>query len=542
MTSSKRAGRGLAAIAVLTVVLLGAIEGGLRLAYLLRNAAVDVVLLPYTAAQDWGVVPPWHDALRILDRDPVLLWKTRPGVERAYLDVYGPARVEADRIALLQRFFPRIPASLRGNPVWHVSINSRGFRDREFPRAKPARTFRVACLGDSWTFGANVNQDDAFPQRLGALLARDHPGARIEVLNLGVMGYSSRQGLELLKRDVLDLEPDFVLIGFAMNDAIVPGWRDKDAVGQDTGARHGAAPSLEWLESYKLANYWKRRLTYRPWTIGDYLEKVGRSDGTPDAVWTGREASESADYDQLETVTRVSPRDYEKNLNEMIALVRQRGAGVALLFNELWATPYRAIVEQVARAHHIPWVDSKGLIDAARQRAEQDLEARLDLRPPEGRDAGPHDPIDVIFRVDAGPRPVATSLYIAGNHPLLGKTVPNRVALHDDGTLGDQRAHDGVWSLALAFEPNTRLFYVYTNSGAQGVWEGVDVPDLRRLVVPPAGGRAPIYRAIETFGAFPFQADGWHTNAAGLALIAQAIADVLNGDDRLRAFLSRSQG
>jgi lysophospholipase L1-like esterase len=538
MTRFKRILRDVFVMSLITIALLAIIEGSLRLAYFLRNSAVDVVLLPYTAAQDWGVVPPWMDGLRILDRDPVLLWKNHPGAKRTYLDVYGPAHVESDRVALIQQFFPRVPASLRGNPVWNVSINSQGFREREFSRQRSRSSFRIVCVGDSWTFGANVSQDRAFPQRVAALLEREHPEAEFDVLNLGVMGYSSRQGLELMRRYVLDLQPDLVLIGFGMNDAIVSGWRDKDAIGGPQTTPQRLNRLLDHAESYKLVRYWQSRLNYRPWTIGDYLEKVARSDGTPDAVWTGREASESADYDGLDAVTRVSPRDYEKNLTEMIDLARGRGADAVLLFNELWDTPYRKIVEHVAHAKQVAWVDSKAIIDEARQAEVDALEERLDLTVPDSPASVSKRAVDIVFRVSAGRSPVSKALYIAGNHSSLGDTVPNRVALHDDGTHGDQRAGDGVWSYKVGFEPGTRFFYVYTNSGREGQWEGVDVPELRHFIVPAATG-ATLYRPIETFGAFPFQADGWHTNSDGYELIARAIVDVLGKYDNVRQHLRR---
>ena len=521
------------------MALVALIEGALRVTYLIRNSMVDVVLLPYTAAQDWGVVPPWTDGLRILEDDPALLWKTRAQQRRAYLDVYGPAQVEADRVALIQQFIPKVPSALRENPVWHVSTNSHGFRDRELTLEKADTAFRIVCLGDSWTFGANVDQQHAYPQRLGALLDQRYPNASVEVLNLGVMGYTSRQGLELLRRTASDLRPDIVLIGFGMNDAIVQGWRDKDALGQSAGSQRRSWGWLERVESYKLARYWARRLRYQPFTIGDYLQRVAKEDGTPDAIWTGRMASESADYDSLEAVTRVSPRDYEQNLIAMIDLARRNGASVVLLFNELWSTPYQKVVEKVAMSKQVPWVNSKALIDQARRRAEGALEARLGLEPSAVRVADDQALVEVIFRVHAGRWPVASRLYIAGSHPSLGNAIPNRVALHDDGTHGDQRAGDGVWSLAARFEPGARLFYVYTNSGREGRWEGVDVPDLRFFTVPARGTPQPVYKPIETFGELTLQADGWHTNAAGYALIAQAVLDVLERQEAFAAHLRR---
>src|SRR5262245_36014013 len=47
-----------------------------------------------------------------------------------------------------------------------VRINSTGQRDREFPLAKPAGTYRVVVLGDSFTFGHGVAADETYVKRL----------------------------------------------------------------------------------------------------------------------------------------------------------------------------------------------------------------------------------------------------------------------------------------------------------------------------------------------------------------------------------------
>jgi hypothetical protein len=159
--SFKEVGKAIAA----TLLIFAIVEAFLRVTYFVRNSMVDYVVLPYNAAQDFGPVPPWIDRLRILERDEALFWRNRHNVRRSYMDVYSPVELEEDRTALLRQFFPVIPPSLRGNPVWSVSLNSHGFRDVEFPMAKPSSAFRIICLGDSWTFGANVDQEDAFPQQ-----------------------------------------------------------------------------------------------------------------------------------------------------------------------------------------------------------------------------------------------------------------------------------------------------------------------------------------------------------------------------------------
>ena len=105
--------------------------------------------------------------------------------------------------------------------------------------------------------------------------------------------------------------------------------------------------------------------------------------------------------------------------------------------------------------------------------------------------------------------------------------MPNTVSMHDDGTGGDERAGDGVWSLEASFAAGARVSYVYTNSGRAGRWEGLDVPHVRSLVVPPSRGAAPVYLPIETFGRVYMQADDWHTDATGYELIARAVADAI---------------
>jgi hypothetical protein len=133
--------------------------------------------------------------------------------------------------------------------------------------------------------------------------------------------------------------------------------------------------------------------------------------------------------------------------------------------------------------------------------------------------------VEVIFRVYAGPFSVPKRLSIVGLDPKLGGLVPNTIAMHDDGTGGDQKAGDGVWSYAATFPVGAKLFYVYTNSGKEGQWEGLDVPTIRHLEVSaaPNGGFAP----IESFGKIYMQADNWHTDEVGYDLIARAVGDAL---------------
>src|SRR5262249_27006680 len=142
-----------------------------------------------------------------------------------------------------------------------------------------AGTVRIACLGDSWTFGMPVSEEQTYPSRLRIALHAAVPGRSFDVENFGVLGYSSFQGLEVLKSRVLDLHPDIVVIGFGMNDSEIAGYRDKDVA--NAGNRSPAAVRLVGAieeavassEDYKLLKYLALALKFRPRPIEGYLKE-----------------------------------------------------------------------------------------------------------------------------------------------------------------------------------------------------------------------------------------------------------------------------
>lgn len=69
----------------------------------------------------------------------------------------------------------------------------------------------IICFGDSITFGYGVNPGQDYPANLARLAARP-------VINAGVDGDISAQGLERIAGDVLEKDPYLVLIEFTGND------------------------------------------------------------------------------------------------------------------------------------------------------------------------------------------------------------------------------------------------------------------------------------------------------------------------------------
>lgn len=114
-----------------------------------------------------------------------------------------------------------------------VTTNSFGMRNPEVPLEKPDGTYRIAVLGDSYTFGWGVEQEQPFPRLLEKEL--NQSGAleqRIEVLNFGVPGYATFQEVAAFQEKGSKFKPDMVVVYFISNDFGLPFFI-RDLAGDD---------------------------------------------------------------------------------------------------------------------------------------------------------------------------------------------------------------------------------------------------------------------------------------------------------------------
>jgi hypothetical protein len=96
--------------------------------------------------------------------------------------------------------------------------NSLGYRDNEHAVVKPPGLRRALILGDSFTWGAHIEFDDAYPRRLERGLAR-HRGESWEVISLARSGMNTVEEAEQLGSEGLAYDPDVVVLGYCLNDS-----------------------------------------------------------------------------------------------------------------------------------------------------------------------------------------------------------------------------------------------------------------------------------------------------------------------------------
>lgn len=98
-------------------------------------------------------------------------------------------------------------------PGVYFQSNSEGFRNsEEFAEQAPAGTERIICVGDSFTEGLGVSNDQTWCN----LLRSKNPD--FETINMGVGGYGIDQAYLFYRQKTENLEHDIVLFAFIMND------------------------------------------------------------------------------------------------------------------------------------------------------------------------------------------------------------------------------------------------------------------------------------------------------------------------------------
>ncbi len=155
---------------------------------------------------------------RIFDGGWTTLLDCYPSNPRGYFDIdlrlpQNDARyrhLAPHRFDAIQRYHP-----------WAVESRYNALRFRDAPLGpKPAGVRRVFVLGDSFTEGQGVRQDETAVRVLERLLAQREPG-RYEVRNCARRGADFPELFGIFE-EVLPYEPDLVVYALVLNDAVQP--------------------------------------------------------------------------------------------------------------------------------------------------------------------------------------------------------------------------------------------------------------------------------------------------------------------------------
>jgi hypothetical protein len=142
------------------------------------------VVAPVPKGPDW--VEPTRSQYRFFRFDPVLGWANAPNAKGTYK---------------------------RSEFEYTIEMNALGMRERPVERAPRPGQLRIAFLGDSFTWGIGVADEDRFSDIVGRT-----PG--VESVNFGVSGYAPVQYFLTIDH-VIGFSPDLVIIAICLDNDFV---------------------------------------------------------------------------------------------------------------------------------------------------------------------------------------------------------------------------------------------------------------------------------------------------------------------------------
>lgn len=317
-------------------------RGSRRLTRTRKSVFAAALTLVFVGAVELAVRFVWHDSLAAKRFSQINDIVVMLGTDSADLMFEW----DAERFWKLK---PNVHIDDPDNPLWRGTVsNSLGFRGPEFALQADPETRRVVCFGDSSTFGIGTTADDAWPAQLESLINANGPVA-VEVINAGVPGYTSWQGLQHMRQELDRLNPDVVLASYANNDF----WRWDDRTDREqaeilAGRRPGP---LKWLQ--------------RSMMIRVLSDAITRARQKPDTNWA-RQATRNYFEPNQQWVPRVPLEQFRENIQEMVRLCDSRGIRLMVV---LWPDQpqaagkwslridYQSVLKQIASEHDLGIVD-----------------------------------------------------------------------------------------------------------------------------------------------------------------------------------------
>jgi hypothetical protein len=103
-------------------------------------------------------------------------------------------------------------------------FNSFGCRGKDYSMRRPDDTVRILILGDSFTMGVGVHEEDTFANQLKKLLgnkaARQDSKTSYQVINCGVNDFGTRDERSFYKSSLSKYDPDIVLLVVGPDDVL----------------------------------------------------------------------------------------------------------------------------------------------------------------------------------------------------------------------------------------------------------------------------------------------------------------------------------
>ena len=158
--------------------------------------------------------------------------------------------------AIVRAFIYRgqVAASWSDRPKFYYATEQTDtLQDYRYKKTKSEDVFRIAVVGDSFSFAPFMQFTDAFPKQLERMLNLNGGDRRSEIINLGVPAYSSSHEVDLVRK-AIEHNSDLIILQITLNDPELKPYRPT-GIRQDLPDQFGAFNASN--SSSGILKYWK---------------------------------------------------------------------------------------------------------------------------------------------------------------------------------------------------------------------------------------------------------------------------------------------
>jgi hypothetical protein len=186
-----------------------------------------------------------------------------------------------------------------------VHENVMGFRGRNFDPVKLPGTYRIAAVGDSFTFGNGIREDERYSEIL-----QSHLPSHFEVLNFGVAGANTPEHRVLVQRLLREVHPDFIILQWYVNDV----------EGDDSSGRPRPRPLVPYSPLHNWLNNASALYTVANMQWAETQVAFGMTPSYPDYLKS-----------RLGDPNSVDSRRDQNLLRDLIASAQQANVGIGIV-------------------------------------------------------------------------------------------------------------------------------------------------------------------------------------------------------------------
>ena len=334
-----------------------------------------------------------------------------------------------------------------------VETNQFGMRMGDVQINKESQKTRIAIMGDGVAFGWKAPIEESFPSMLNNILNNDSE-TKYEILNFAAPGFTSFHAVKQYEKLVHNFQPDVLILAFGQCDSFESRLSEPEfyEILKQNGLVSGQQGVLGFLNSYSTLGYWmvKNKREKIKSQIQETILERSRNN-----IWKKKVPSDS-----LKTYLGAVIEHHQKN-----------GGKTILLNTNLFNFETFPALQELSKQYNISLLDIRAIFDGVGGYDERKTHVALNLE-----NAGVdyfEDGANTTYLIrvrSTDNTALSKGLFITGTIPELGDRIPNTIRMYDDGTHGDERPGDRVWSLRVNLQKPQPVQFAFTSNGIKGQW------------------------------------------------------------------------